>query len=171
MNHFFPVRRKRSRKNTHPLINRDILSLMRVRDQARRRAWKTKSEDDFSAYKRLWNRVTSSLRKAKLEYFQRELDGCKGDPKSFWKLMKNVLPSNTQSTKVEKLVVDGVDITDSKGICDSLNSYFTSTTRPFSPFSPQILNMKSYPPQPYKVLHQILYFTFAPQQMKKYLEC
>ena len=54
---------------------------MRVRDQAPRRAWKTKSEDDFSAYKRLRNRVTSSLRKAKLDYFQRELDGCKGDPK------------------------------------------------------------------------------------------
>ena len=74
---------------------------MRVRDQARRRAWKTKSEDDFSAYKRLRNRVTSSLRKAKLDYFQRELDGCKGDLKSFWKLMKNVLPLNNQSTKVE----------------------------------------------------------------------
>ena len=129
MNHFFPVRRKRIRKNTHPWINRDILSLMRVRDQARRRAWKTKSEVDFSAYKRLRNRVTSSLRKAKLDYFQRELDGSKGDPKSFWKLMKNVLPPNNQSTKVEKLVVDGVDITDSKGICDSLNSYFTSIAK------------------------------------------
>ena len=58
---------------------------MRVRDQARKGAWKTKSEDDISAYKRLLNRVTSSLRKAKLEYFQRELDGCKGDPKSLWK--------------------------------------------------------------------------------------
>ena len=129
MNHFFPVRRKRIRKNTHPWINRDILSLMRVRDQARRRAWKTKSEDDFSAYKRLRDRVTSSLRKAKLDYFQRELDGCKCDPKSFWKLMKNVLPPNNQSMKVEKLVVDGVDITDSKGICDSLNSYFTSIAK------------------------------------------
>ena len=71
MNNFFPVRRKRIRKNTQPRINRDILSLMRVRDQARRWAWKTKSEDDFSAYKRLRNRVTSSLRKAKLEYFQK----------------------------------------------------------------------------------------------------
>ena len=73
--------------------------------------------------------MTSSLRKAKLDYFQRELDGCKGDPKSFWKLMKNVLPPNNQSTKVGKLVVDGVDITDSKGICDSLNSYFTSIAK------------------------------------------
>ena len=71
MNNFFPVRRKRIRKNTQPRINRDILSLMRVRDQARRWAWKTKSEDDFSAYKRLRNRVTSSLCKAKLEYFQK----------------------------------------------------------------------------------------------------
>ena len=37
--------------------------------------------------------------------------------------MKNVLPSNTQSTKVEELIGDGVDIMDSKGICDSLKWY------------------------------------------------
>ena len=129
MNHFFPVTRNRIRKNTHPGINHDMLSLMRVRDQARRRAWKTKSADDFSAYKRLRNRVTSNLRKAKLEYFQRQLDGCKGETKSFWKLIKNVLPSNNKSTKIEILVVDGVDIKDSKGICDLLNSYFTSIAK------------------------------------------
>ena len=40
--------------------------------------------------------------------------------------MKKVLPSNNNSTKIDKPIVDGVDITDHKGINDSLNSYFTS---------------------------------------------
>lgn len=40
--------------------------------------------------------------------------------------MKTVLPSKSKSTKIDKLFVDGVEITDPKGISDSLNSYFTS---------------------------------------------
>ena len=126
MDDFFPVKRKRIRKNTHPWVNSDILSLMRNRDQARKKALKSKSVDDFGIYKRLRNCVTSSMRKAKTDYFQRQLDDCTGDPKAFWKLMKKVLLSKNKSTKIDKLVVDGVDITDPKGISDSLNSYFTS---------------------------------------------
>ena len=126
MDDFFPVKRKRIRKNTHPWVNSDILSLMRNRDRARKKALKSKSVDDFGVYKRLRNCVTSSMRKAKTDYFQRQLDDCTGDPKAFWKLMKKVLPSKNKSTKIDKLVVDGVDITNPKGISDSLNSYFTS---------------------------------------------
>ena len=83
INDFFPMRRKLIRRNTQPWIIRDILSLMRVRDEARRGAWKNKPSNDFNTFKRLRNRVTINLRKVKLVYFQRQLDGCKGVPKSF----------------------------------------------------------------------------------------
>ena len=82
---------------------------MRNRDQARKKALKTKSIEDFNIYKRLRNCVTSRLRKAKLD--DCKLDDCHGDPKAFWKLMKKVLPSRkNRTTNIDKLVVDGVDI-------------------------------------------------------------
>ena len=40
--------------------------------------------------------------------------------------MKKVLPSKNRTTKIDKLVVDGVDIVDPKDISDSLNLHFTS---------------------------------------------
>lgn len=79
-------------------------------------ALKSKSEDDFGICKRFWNCVTSSMCKAKIDYFQRQLDDFKGDPKASCKLMKKVLPSKNKSTKIDKLIVNGVDLTDHKGI-------------------------------------------------------
>ena len=126
MNIFFPVRRKRIRKNSYPWIDSSILVLMRNRDQARKKAFKSKSDEDFNIYKRLRNCVTSRLRKAKSDFFKRKLDDCRHDPKTFWKLMKKIIPSKNRTTKIDKLVVDGVHIVDPKSISDSLNIHFTS---------------------------------------------
>lgn len=126
MNIFFPVRRKRIRKNSYPWIDSSILVLMHNRDQARKKALKSKSDEEFNIYRRLRNCVTSRLRKAKSEFFKRKLDDCHRDPKAFWKLMKKLLPSKNRTTRIDKLVVDGVDIVDPKGISDSLNMHFTS---------------------------------------------
>ena len=71
---FFLWKRKQIRKNTHPWINGDILLLIRNRDRARKKALKTKLEVDFHIYNRLRNCVTSVMRKAKMDYFQRQLD-------------------------------------------------------------------------------------------------
>ena len=66
------------------------------------------------------------LRKAKSDFFKRKLDDCRHDPKTFWKLMKKIIPSKNRTTKIDKLVVDGVHIVDPKSISDSLNIHFTS---------------------------------------------
>jgi hypothetical protein len=49
-------------------IDSSVLVLMRNRDQARKKALKTKSIEDFNIYKRLRNCVTSRLRKAKSDF-------------------------------------------------------------------------------------------------------
>jgi hypothetical protein len=73
MDIYFPVRRKRIRKSSYPWIGSSVRVLMRNRDQARKKALKTKSVEDFNIYKRLRNCVTSRLRKAKSDFFRREL--------------------------------------------------------------------------------------------------
>ena len=40
--------------------------------------------------------------------------------------MEKVLPSKNRTTKIDKLVVDGVDIVDPNDICDTLKLHFTS---------------------------------------------
>jgi hypothetical protein len=126
---------------------------MRNREQARKKALKTKSVEDFNIYKRLRNCVTSRLRKAKSDFFQRKLDDCHGDPKASWKLMKKVFPSKNRTTNIDKLVVDGVDIVHPKDISDSLNLHFTpvatnvlSTRSPTTPSSTSNLDSHHDPP-------------------------
>ena len=85
-----------------------------------------KWDEDFNIYKRLRNGVTSRLRKAKSGFFKRKLDDYRHDPKTFWKLMKKIIPSKNRTTRIDKLVVDGLHIVDPKSISDSLNIHFTS---------------------------------------------
>jgi hypothetical protein len=68
MDIYFPVRRKRIRKNSYTWIYSSVLVLMRKTDQARKKALKTKSVEDFNIYKRLRNCVTSQLCKAKSDF-------------------------------------------------------------------------------------------------------
>ena len=100
------MRRKRIRKNSYPWIDSSILVLMRNRDQARKKAFKSKSDEDFNIYKRLRNCVTSRLRNAKSDIFKRKLDDCRHDSKTFWKLMKKIIPSKNRTARIDKLVVD-----------------------------------------------------------------
>ena len=72
------------------------------------------------------NRVTSNIRKARIDYFKRELDESSKDPRAFWKLMKKVLPCKRKHTVINKITVDGTDIIDSKDIANTLNSYFSN---------------------------------------------
>ena len=147
MDIYFPVRHKRIRKNSYPWTDSCVLVLMRNREQARKKALKTKSVEDFNIYKRLRNCVTSRLRKAKSDFFQRKLDDYHGDTKVFGKLMKKILPSKNRTTNIDKLVVDGVDIVDPKDISDSLNLHFTSVaTNVLSAISPTTTSIFYFQP-------------------------
>ena len=85
-NIFFPVRRKRIRKNSCPWMDSGILVLMRNRAQARKKALKSKLDKAFNIYKRLRNCVTSRLGKAKSDFFKRKLDDPAMIQKRFGKL-------------------------------------------------------------------------------------
>lgn len=102
MNKYFPIKRKRIRKKSHPWIDKNILGLMRQRNLARTKSLKSKLASDYQYYKWLRNKVTNLLRQAKTVYFSHELDNHVGNPKAFWRLMRHVLPSNKKSADIEK---------------------------------------------------------------------
>ena len=57
LDEYYPVCQKRIRKKSHPWITHDILVLMRKRDHARKKSFKTKLKTDVRMYKRLRNKV------------------------------------------------------------------------------------------------------------------
>ena len=126
MNTFFPLKRKRIRKDTYPWINCQLLVLMRKRDRAKKKSFKSKLEDDYIIYKRLRNGVTSAIRKARIHYFKEKLDKTAGNPIAFWNLMKILLPSKRKEKEIEKLIINENEIRDTKEIANCLNSHFTT---------------------------------------------
>ena len=63
-------------------------------------------------------------RKARTKYFRNKLEGNRGKPKAFWDTLSQVLPSNLSRTGIDKIVVDGKELTDKHDIANSLNEYF-----------------------------------------------
>ena len=82
---------------------------MRNGDRLRKIALKSLLNDDYKLYKCAKNRVTSYIRKARVNYFKRELHENSNDSKTFWKFMKIFLPSKTKQTVINKITIDGED--------------------------------------------------------------
>ena len=122
----FPLRRKRIQKQTHPWLNGEVLRLMRARDQVHKKAVKSGLTCDWKEYKHLRNRVTSANRKARRNYFSNKLNENRSNPRAFWNILCSVLPSKSNRSVINKLVVNDKELTNKKDIANSLNEYFTT---------------------------------------------
>ena len=136
----FPIKRKRLRKQTHPWSDNSVLRMMRNRDKAHKKAIRTGLTEDWQKYRRLRNQVTSSNRKNRKAYFKNKLQENRANPKAYWNTLHQVLPSKDRSTKIEKLLIDGNQVTNKTAIANSLNQYFTTIASTLLAYQP--------PPEP-----------------------
>ena len=107
-------------------MNSEILNKIRERDRMKMQAKKSGSEDQWTMYKKLRNKVTSMIRSAKRSYVSESVDNNKGNPSAMWKSLRYILPNKKKNTSISKLVVSGKDITGFKKIASHLNNYFTN---------------------------------------------
>ena len=68
---------------------------MNTRDKVKRKARKTKSEEDWRLYKYWRNKCNNKLKKAKCEYHKNLLEENISKPKKFWKIIKSVFPNKS----------------------------------------------------------------------------
>jgi hypothetical protein len=98
---------------------------MRTRDQVNKKAKWSGLSQDWNEYKRLRNKVSEINRKARKDYFKNKLEENRGKPKAFLGTWRLVLPSKKNFNEIEKLVVDGKELSDKRNITNSLNEYLT----------------------------------------------
>ena len=80
-----PVKKARVRAKTLPWIGKEVRKLMKARTYYCTKAKKSKKVEDWEQYRRLRNRVTWELKKAKLQYFDDLSHQASGNPKKLWK--------------------------------------------------------------------------------------
>ena len=119
-----PLRKKRVRQKEAPWINVDILNKIRERDDMKKKANTSKSEDDWKSYKKLRNAVTDMIRKAKRLYVSENIASNKGNSTAMWTTLRRILPKKVNVSSIQKLTVNGEEITGSKNIASYLNNHF-----------------------------------------------
>ena len=95
-------------------------------DQVHKKAKKSALPQDWSEYRRIRNNVTKMNKKARKSYFRNKLEENRGKPKLFWDILRLVMPSKKNSTEIDKLVVNGKELSDKRDIANSFNDYFTT---------------------------------------------
>ena len=79
------------------------------------------------AYRRFCNYVTSSIRKAKRDYFSEKFSNYKSDMRQTWKSINHVLGKNEKAKiTVSKLNINNSLVSDELLIADSFNEYFST---------------------------------------------
>ena len=99
-------------------INKDIKLLMNRRDKVFRA---THNTEDWVKYKSLRNSVKFNLRNAESNYVRTQIEHCKGNPRSTWKVIKSCIPTKESTNAGYQK--------DHSRIAEGFNTYFTSVGR------------------------------------------
>ncbi len=120
-----PLKRKRVRqKNASPWLTDEILTVMRERDQLKKRASKQNSPHLWDAFRKLRNKVNGMIKKSKRTYLTNALKT--KNSKEIWSNIRHVVPGKNRNTDVTCINTDNGECTNSKDIADVLNEYFAN---------------------------------------------
>lgn len=100
INKHFPKRERRIKVDCEKWINDSILSKMRQRDFLHLKALKSKSDEDWKAYKAARKRVGEHIHEAKREFVYESINPRHASPKNMWKRIKEFLPSIRTQTNL-----------------------------------------------------------------------
>ena len=120
------------RKNDKPWFNNEIRKAIRKRDRLRKIAIKTNTQLNKNKYKLARNKVTKLKREARENYFlnleENILQVKSTNPKLYWKLMKNLIKSDTNNDPLPPLrsAENNSYAYSDQDKCELLKSYFCS---------------------------------------------
>ena len=140
LNKHAPVKCHRIKKKYQPdWLTPEILDAMKERD-------KCKINGNIDEYKILRNRVSSLIERAKTETYQAKIEEGQSDPKSIWKIFKELGTNKKGSNDESNLNINLGDrvITDDSDLTDVFNSYFVNVAanlkEPITPSNFEILD-------------------------------
>lgn len=117
--------------NLKPWMNKMILSKMRDRDKAFKRAKNSKEPKDINSYKKLRNDIVCEIRKSKREHYEMYIDKNKSQPDKLWKGLKELIGDKKKcdSSAINKIEFNDEIIIDPNVIVNKLNKYFVHNVK------------------------------------------
>ena len=121
-----PTTEFRLKANKIPYINAHAKQMIRQRDYLRAKVNKTGSNILRQAYNHIRNKVNSTLRKLRKDYYTNRIQINEGNLKNTWKVLKEAIGQNDKTCSIDKIVVDDTNQTDKAKIADAFNNHFVS---------------------------------------------
>jgi len=123
VNHHAPLKKFRASKSQIPWYDEKIEILMQMRDQLHNKAIITDSIEDWAQFKKMKNRVTTLVRKAKTEFYTNGIKENHGNARGMWRLLKGLLPKCSQNS-ITSLYINDTLVSNFQQIADCFNDYF-----------------------------------------------
>ena len=120
-----PVRCRRVRNSGEPWLNNEILEAIFDKDQAWKQAKVTKNNDDILLAKRLRNQVKDTIRRAKRDFIQEEIDNNELSTRKFWEKLNYVLPDSNKGNSIRLIDKESKDVIEEDSLPDYINQFFT----------------------------------------------
>ena len=124
-NRHAPIVTQRVRGYNVPWINDEIRATMLERDHMKQKAKQTKNSCTWEDYKRLRNKVTQSISRAKSDYYKNLISENSNNPSKLWSIIKSLVNKNS-SPSINVLKVGSNTFVKPVDIANSLNRFFTS---------------------------------------------
>ena len=125
VNKHAPVIEKTISGRECPWLTSEIKGKIKERDYYLKKARKSKSEIDWSTYRRMRNSVTMMIRKSKANYHRSLFKESVKSPKDFWSKIKKLFPVKAKNVQPTSLKIGGISNTNKQEISNALCSYFT----------------------------------------------
>ena len=101
-------------------MTREALSEINQRDNLKKQAKHTSSDDDWKRYRCSRNKVTDIKRDLKRSYFENALNEAGTDRRKLWKLIRQSLGTGKRKSTIDKIY----DSTDPSDMANSINQFF-----------------------------------------------
>ena len=121
-----PTTEFRLKANKIPYIIAQAKQMIRQRDYLRAKASKTGSNIVRQAHNHIRNKVNSTLRKLRKNYYTNRIQINEGNLKNTWKVLKEAIVQNDRTCSVDKIVIDDPNQTDKAKIAGAFNNHFVS---------------------------------------------
>ena len=109
-------------------MERDCLSVIRMRDIKKAKARKTSSPFDKTVANHYRNMVNNMKRELKRLYFSNAIKEATGNSGELWKVIRKLFNQSDPNTRIQE--IDGV--TDPAGMAELLNDFFQHNCPKFS---------------------------------------
>ncbi len=123
-----PLKKKYLRANDGPFMTKELRKANMRRTRLKNSFNKTRTSENWAAYKRQRNLCVNILRQNKRSYYAQLDPKIVNDNKRFWKTVKPLFSNKVQSSSCITLLENGVVESDEGKVAEILNNYFVNIT-------------------------------------------